>query len=420
MPLLSAGGGAAGDPVPIGMPNCPTSCGGVEVPYPFGIGPDASCYLPGFNLTCDDTSSSGESRLLLDAAGTLQLLDIPDVEIHFLYAQHSGDIKIGVDAHGSGNGTFLGHGPYTLDSGNELTLTGCNVQATVKDGNITVASCTSLCQYRVNYNYNYNNEDNDEEEETQIGSVVSPCSGSSTGCCRADIVVPELYDNQVYTSGRYVVQLRWFGWNRSADLEVLPVRVFVAGKGWFDNSSVYTDLLQTRRAPSKDTMAVPIWLAWGAVGHPSSSVCKSNHSERLDGTRRGAYTCICKNGYDGNPYLVDGCKDINECKDEGQTSTGCYGECINTEGSSMCRCPRGTMGNHSIPGGKFSYKSNLIFPVTHITIAVGGQPMSRGMTYHKIGMKSDLQVCPISPINPVMAMGGPSIPPIRAVARALP
>uniref|UniRef100_A0ACD5Z9W7 Uncharacterized protein n=1 Tax=Avena sativa TaxID=4498 RepID=A0ACD5Z9W7_AVESA len=321
VPLLPAGGAAAGDPVmPIGMPNCPTSCGGVEVPYPFGIGPDARCYLPGFNLTCD-TSRPGDARLLLDADGTVQVLEIPDVQYPFLRAQHNGDVKI--DFHGDviGNGTFINHvvrrdGPYMLERGSELILTGCNVQATMKDGNITVASCTSLCQFRDNYN-NDNDDGDDDDAETptppyiELSHVVAQCSGSSTGCCRADIVAPGDYDSQVHTSGRYDVHLRWFGWNRSADLEVLPVRVFVAQYGWFDNSSVYTDLLQTRRAPSEDTMAVPFVLDWEAVGHPSSSsVCKSNHSKRSDGTRRGAYTCTCKDGYEGNPYLIDGCKGI--------------------------------------------------------------------------------------------------------------
>jgi hypothetical protein len=82
MPLLPAGGAeAAGDraspapAIPIGMPSCVRSCGGVDVPYPFGTGTDARCYLPGFNLTCDNSTG----RLLLDVDGTLQVLDIGDV-----------------------------------------------------------------------------------------------------------------------------------------------------------------------------------------------------------------------------------------------------------------------------------------------------------------------------------------------------
>uniref|UniRef100_A0A0D9XH91 Protein kinase domain-containing protein n=1 Tax=Leersia perrieri TaxID=77586 RepID=A0A0D9XH91_9ORYZ len=36
----------------IALPGCPESCGGIQVPYPFGIGD--KCSYNGFNLTCDD------------------------------------------------------------------------------------------------------------------------------------------------------------------------------------------------------------------------------------------------------------------------------------------------------------------------------------------------------------------------------
>ncbi|KAL6844963.1 hypothetical protein ACP4OV_025622 [Aristida adscensionis] len=55
----------------IGLPNCPTSCGDVEVPYPFGISP--GCYLPGFNLTCD--TGHALPRLLL-GNGVLRVVHI--------------------------------------------------------------------------------------------------------------------------------------------------------------------------------------------------------------------------------------------------------------------------------------------------------------------------------------------------------
>ncbi|KAM0846973.1 hypothetical protein ACQ4PT_055322 [Festuca glaucescens] len=333
MPLLPAGGAeAAGDRaspapvIPIGMPSCVRSCGGVDVPYPFGTGTDARCYLPGFNLTCDNSTG----RLLLDVDGTLQVLNIA-AHIGFLKAQHIGAVKIGVSG-------LRRDGPYTLWR-SELILIGCNVQATVKSGNVTVAGCTSLCEDAA--------ADDDEN-----GSVTDDrCYGSSTGCCRANIVTPG-YDGSSTgsgTSSAYDVQLTSLGGrsrNRSTDL---PVRVFVAYNGWFDNSSLSHDLLHR----SWETMSVPFLLSWEVVGQAAaqpSSLCKSNHSERRNGTR-GGYTCTCKDGYRGNPYITDGCKDDDECKMWSQEENGCYGECINTEGSYMCQCPTGTTGDYSIPGG---------------------------------------------------------------------
>ena len=170
--LLFAGGATAAVESPIGVPNCVRWCGGVEVLYPFGIGTDARCYLPGFNLTCDSTTG----RLMLDADGTLQVLSIDNVEDPFLQAQHNGDVKIDTSGNGIMSSGLRRDGPYRLWN-SELILTGCNVQATVKSGNTTVASCTSLCEQ-------------DDVAPYDESSVTVQCSSGSKGCCRANIVTP--------------------------------------------------------------------------------------------------------------------------------------------------------------------------------------------------------------------------------------
>ncbi|VAH01268.1 unnamed protein product [Triticum turgidum subsp. durum] len=309
--LLSTGPSvAAGDPSPltIGMPNCVTSCGYVNVPYPFGLGTDPSCYLPGYNLTCDTTP--GDERLLLDVDGTFQVLYIGN---SFLSVLRQGDIKIHLDADGNGKGMLsfgLRHDvPYTLArfGESELILTGCNVQATVKSGNITVASCTSLC------------DSSGFGPITYDGTV--RCYGG-TGCCHGEIVIND-HENEAnsnITSG-YDVQLTWLGHgNRSADLELFPMRVFIADIQWFADSFISEDLLQTSVPPSEDTMAVPLFLNWEVVADRRH--CNSNHSERTNTTK--GYTCSCEQGFDGNPYLIDGCKVVSKCNGFSE----CYGECI--------------------------------------------------------------------------------------------
>jgi hypothetical protein len=152
--------------------------------------------------------------------------------------QHSGDVKIGGNGYGTLSSGLRRDGPYTLWN-SELILTGCNVQATVKSGSVTVAGCTSLCEDAAAPP----TADDDEN-----GSVTDRCSGSSTGCCRANIVDDGSSSTGSGTSYAYDVQLRSLGGrsrNRSADL---PVRVFVAQSGWFDNSSVSHDLLHTQAA----------------------------------------------------------------------------------------------------------------------------------------------------------------------------
>ncbi|XP_042374432.1 wall-associated receptor kinase 3-like [Zingiber officinale] len=78
-----------------------------------------------------------------------------------------------------------------------------------------------------------------------------------------------------------------------------------------------------------------------AAKDKSTFACVYQNSSCLDVKNKG-YICICKDGYDGNPYLPDGCQDIDECN---STTKVCTGDCINTEGSYRCTCPRGTSGD---------------------------------------------------------------------------
>lgn len=54
----------------------------------------------------------------------------------------------------------------------------------------------------------------------------------------------------------------------------------------------------------------------------------------------GNYSCLCKNGYHGDPY--NGCVDIDECLEPNICGPGAV--CTNLEGSYVCRCPDGFEG----------------------------------------------------------------------------
>ncbi|KAG2622812.1 hypothetical protein PVAP13_3KG012300, partial [Panicum virgatum] len=57
----------------------------------------------------------------------------------------------------------------------------------------------------------------------------------------------------------------------------------------------------------------------------------------------------CDKGYRGNPYLPNGCQDINECKLRHKYK--CFGNCINLPGKFLCECPEGTAGDPSKQNG---------------------------------------------------------------------
>ncbi|CAL9137626.1 unnamed protein product, partial [Musa acuminata var. zebrina] len=101
--------------------------------------------------------------------------------------------------------------------------------------------------------------------------------------------------------------------------------------------------------------------------------CVDQHSSCNDdkissnGQKILGYRCQCKAGYEGNPYLRNGCKDINECRNPQKYV--CYGTCTNTNGSYSCTCPPGSSGDPTqkacIPGKKHTLVLGVIIGVSN-------------------------------------------------------
>ncbi|TVU26489.1 hypothetical protein EJB05_29038, partial [Eragrostis curvula] len=356
---------AEAPPVPIGLPNCNTTCGNISVPYPFGIHP--GCYRPGFNLTCD--TSHGSTRLLL-GDGRLRVVDIM-IQNATVRVHRDGSMVDGADNITSKglNVTFapsFAGGHYRVSYSNELVLFGCQVLATLVAGPI-VLGCSSFCSSGNSFGMPPNHYCTNE------------------GCCQASF---SRYD-----------------WNyRPTELHLRPadsrnnsddnshVSVFLAEVGWLDQWGSETNI-QIKDEPTND---IPLLLRWdimqglelpdsekkhipdqalgvlGLEGCPGgiASLCRSNNSRCTYDIE--VYMCECNEGYYGNPYVAGGCQDINECDDP--QSNGCFGDCTNTEGSFECRCTSGTFGDATIRDGCFK-----INPATGVADA-GMAPARIGLT----------------------------------------
>ncbi|KAF7112820.1 hypothetical protein RHSIM_RhsimUnG0189400 [Rhododendron simsii] len=92
---------------------------------------------------------------------------------------------------------------------------------------------------------------------------------------------------------------------------------------------------------------VPIVLDY-AIGNQSCSIannsnaylCNPNNTLCTNNTESGSggYLCSCEYGYEGNPYLSPGCKDINECEDPNLNDCDGNATCTNTPGNFTCSC----------------------------------------------------------------------------------
>ncbi|KAL5201468.1 hypothetical protein ABZP36_035822 [Zizania latifolia] len=288
--------------------------------------------------------------------GTLQVLEISLNDSTVRAMDIAGAVNI---THGqiNGNGTWGGVGyddgsPYVVsETRNRLLVTGCNIQFTLVGTSLNVIiGCSSFCSI----------------DDHWANSVIIPrdkCSG--VGCCQTTIPI-----------GRPNYNVQFFDQvDTSRDkFGEVPNAVRIAEMGWFEQHAA--ELLNKSLTDTSLKMPVPVVLEWAVASYPvilsgvpqydnsscptntPKSACKSLNSycKNATGNYRSGYVCRCKEGYEGNPYLADGCQDIDECNISG---TVCFGECINTPGNYSCQCPRGTTGEATIPNGcRKSYIGN--------------------------------------------------------------
>ncbi|KAG2605647.1 hypothetical protein PVAP13_4NG084400 [Panicum virgatum] len=320
--------------------NCTRSCGDIDIPYPFGLEP--GCYhAAGFNLTC--SHQENPPKLLLgDGATSLEVLEIsvPGGRVRV----NGRRVRLDFDGgNATVNGTWGGlprGGPYILSesAANRLVVVGCGVQVDLRaagDRDVLVSSCTAVCPY----------VPLGQSGGGTLGSIVLGPAGNCTGigCCDTNIALGysayNLHGSQHGDQRYYKLSTTAYitdgGFNYSRDM--------------IDGSDV--------RVPE----ALPATLDWVI----SSSTCPTNASApecRSDNSfcrnsMSGAdfqqpfngYVCSCSDGFQGNPYILGGCQDIDECRSS--EIYPCYGDCKNTVGSYICTCPSGYTGNASIPNG---------------------------------------------------------------------
>jgi hypothetical protein len=275
--------------------NCTRWCGNIEIPYPFGIEP--GCFhAPSFNLTC--TNSEPPELFLGD--GTVQVLEISvptaTVRINTSIVELSGRGDRGLPMSGTWGAGIPQDGTYFLSEENSiLRATGCDVEVDIRGGdrNQLIASCSAICP----------SLGPDDNRAFLVGD--GSCGGIR--CCQANIDIGYSF---------YNIQIHKLPPSNTAAMPDLVDWAYIVDRGFS-----YTETADFP-PPAHRPEAAPATLEWimatdstcpnsssahECVSANSSCIDIYTYSRGLVNTTRG-YRCGCDAGYQGNPYILDGCK----------------------------------------------------------------------------------------------------------------
>ncbi|KAJ1276959.1 hypothetical protein BS78_05G256800 [Paspalum vaginatum] len=355
---LAAPGTDGGGPPPPSPPpssvvvddsGCLRQCGDVHIPHPFGAGPADSCSVsPELRLHCNDTAGNGGVHKLFirGALGDSTGVDIEVVDIDVIHGQMRVVSDIFFSCFVNDNTTSHGRSklltklpePYRFSSAsNKFMVLGC----------LTVT-------YMLGAAYEDDDGGNDKRRWHMAGCVAD-CRGNSSlkhptnGSCIGTIQGDDDGLRYYYASFDNIVNDTDFNATYPCAYALL-----------MDSSYRFNFSTSHLLAPGNEfnKSRVPVVLDWvirnktcRAAAHTQQPAgagyaCVSDHSECVDASRsRRGYRCKCAKGFEGDPYVKQGCKDIDECKDN--RTFPCYGNCNNRIGTHDCVCPEGTHGNAS-------------------------------------------------------------------------
>ncbi|KAK8276741.1 hypothetical protein V6Z11_D10G221000 [Gossypium hirsutum] len=308
-------------------PGCQSHCGNISIPYPFGT--RNGCYISNdFFINCD-TSFNPPKAFLSDSGSEFQVLNISldDGSLRIRYDSSIGYDCYNLSGRSSDPNSGLSITIFTVShTRNKFTAIGCDTIAYI-DG-FSAADSSHRVFKKKNFSTGC---------LTFCGNVGDVINGSCSGigCCQT--AIPR--GMQAYFFNFTTLH------SHSTVLRFNP-----CSYGFLVEDGVYTFSTSDLSNIDFNKRKYPLILDWTigdqtceeAKMDPKNYACKQN-SACIDPESGPGYLCKCNDGFQGNPYLSNGCQDIDEC----ETLKPCtkIGTCHNTPGSYNCSCPHGFKGD---------------------------------------------------------------------------
>nr|DAD30281.1 TPA_asm: hypothetical protein HUJ06_031749 [Nelumbo nucifera] len=294
-------------------PDCPDKCGNITVPYPFGLGKDPSCYREGFQLLCNHTFTPSKlflqnTRIWEDTEGVEwyghridKLVEVEEISLQgqlrvYSFMNYRCYDDSFVDSHMALNTSLISvdmrDTPFALsDTGNILTGIGCGILADVASSN---GSTTVSYQY-LRFRYGCYSQCKDKNGMLNgTYPAMGYCQTNNTkglksfyGILKGEY---QFYKNFSPCAYSFVADYKWY--NFSID-HLSDFGFYTRNKGM-----------------------VPTILDWAIENDSCKNITMRNNVTYACGENSGChdshnglgYLCECLEGYQGNPYLQDGCQ----------------------------------------------------------------------------------------------------------------
>ncbi|XP_034681015.1 wall-associated receptor kinase-like 1 [Vitis riparia] len=247
-------------------PGCQERCGDVDIPYPFGIG-SAGCYFDEwFEVTCNNSTDPPKPFL---KGVNLEVLNVSldgtiRVNNPVLLSQNCSG-KPSNDTQWWEGGPFSFSNTYT-----RFTAVGCSALVYIMQDDTVIGGCKTFCK------------------KDATAAKKASCYGLE--CCQTQVPPGLLsFTANLGTSS-----------DGSADEQEQCKYAFMVDQEWFISNVPDPHTV-------KDMEYVPAVLDWRIY----NATCNCGHNTVCSSTNQGSsLICGCFQGYEGNPYLPQGCQVI--------------------------------------------------------------------------------------------------------------